>query len=98
MLHRAKAGATTIPVTLRWTNPAAPGLARVSVILNRKRAPRDPADGTVVYSGLKTTAGFSLRVGQKAHVALFAYDRARRVLEPRRGESCRWRRWCRCDR
>ena len=84
VLHRAKAGATTIPVTLRWTNPAAPGLTRVSVVLNRKRAPRDPADGALVYSGLKATAGFSLRIGQKAHVALFAFDRAGTVSSPAR--------------
>ncbi len=84
VLGRARSGATTIPLRLRWTNPADPDLARVSVILNPKRAPRDPADGRVVYSGLETAVGFTLRVGQTAHVALFAYDRSGAFSTPAR--------------
>ena len=54
------------------------------MILNLKRAPRDPADGRVVYTGLKTAAGFTLRIGQKAHVALFAYGRGGAFSAPAR--------------
>ena len=79
VLPRSKPGTGQIPLTLRWTNPAVPDLARVSVILNRARAPRGPADGAVVYSGLRPSAAFTLRAGQKASIALFAYDRTGNV-------------------
>ncbi len=87
VIPRTKPGATAIPLTLRWTNPAIAGLARVSVVLNLRHAPRTPSDGRLVYSGLRPSADFTLRAGQKGYLALFAYDRggahssaARRVV------------------
>jgi hypothetical protein len=74
-----------IPVTLRWVNPAASDLARVIVILNRKHAPRSAADGSLVYSGLRTSAAVKLLPGASGYVALYAYDRSGNVSRPARG-------------
>jgi hypothetical protein len=76
MIRRPKPGVVAIPLTLRWTNPATPGLARVSVVLNLRHAPRTPSDGRLVYSGLRPSASLALRPGQKGYLALFAYDRS----------------------
>jgi hypothetical protein len=81
---RSKKGTAQIPMTLRWVNPVAPDLARVVVILNLKRAPRGVSDGSVVYSGLRTSAAFKLRAGRSGYVALFAYDRSGNVSAPAR--------------
>jgi hypothetical protein len=76
MIHRSKPGAAAIPLTLRWKNPAIPGLARVSVVLNLRHAPRTPSDGRLVYSGLRPSASLALLPGQKGYLALFAFDRS----------------------
>jgi hypothetical protein len=76
---RSKSVSALVPVTLRWTNPGAPDLARVVVVLNPKRAPRNPFDGGVVYIGLRASASFKLRAGTTAYLALFAYDHAGNV-------------------
>lgn len=82
---RAKKGATSlIPVTLRWVNPAVPDLARVMVILNLKHPPRSAADGSLVYSGLRTSVALRLRPGASGYVALYAYDRSGNVSRPAR--------------
>jgi hypothetical protein len=81
---RSKKRSTLIPVTLRWVNPAAFDLARVVVILNLKRAPRDVTDGNVVYSGLRTSTAFKLRAGKAGYLALFAYDSSGNVSAPAR--------------
>jgi hypothetical protein len=73
-----------IPVTLRWVNPAVPDLARVIVIFNLKHAPRSAADGSVVYSGLRTSAAVKLLPGQSGYVALYAYDSSGNVSQPAR--------------
>ena len=71
-----------IPVTLHWVNPAVSDLARVIVILNRKHAPRSAADGSLVYSGLRTSTAVKLRPGASGYVALYAYDRSGNVSQP----------------
>ena len=81
---RTKFGASPIPLTLHWVNPAASDLARVVVILNLKRAPRSAADGSMLYSGLRTSAAFKLRPGKSGYVALYAYDRSGNVSRPAR--------------
>jgi hypothetical protein len=73
-LPRTKSGATRVPVTVRWANPVAADLARVSVVMNSRRPPRDGTDGTVVYRGLGTSIVLTLRVGQMRYLALFAAD------------------------
>lgn len=75
-IPRSKPGASSIPLTLRWTNPVIPGLAHVSVVLNLRHAPRTPSDGRLVYRGLRPSAVFSLRAGQEGYLALFAFDRS----------------------
>jgi hypothetical protein len=81
---RTKKGTTLIPMTLRWANPVASDLARVVVILNLKRPPRGVSDGSIVYSGLRTSTAFKLRAGQSGYLALFAYDRSGNVSAPAR--------------
>ena len=81
---RSKPSTSPIPLTLRWVNPAASDLARVVVILNLKRAPRSAADGSLVYSGLRTSTAFKLRPGTSGYVALYAYDRSGNVSRPAR--------------
>ena len=68
--------------TLRWVNPAAPDLDRVVAVLNRARAPHGPADGRVIYAGLRTSVALGLRAGQRGYVALFAYDHSGNVSPP----------------
>jgi hypothetical protein len=70
--------------TLRWKRPASPRLAQVVVVLNRQRPPRTPEDGHVVYRGLRTSVKLALYPGERANVALYAYDRAGRVSRPAR--------------
>jgi hypothetical protein len=70
--------------TLRWTNPPAADLERVVVVLNRKRGPRNPSDGTIIYRGLRTTVRLALRAGETANVALYAYDHAGNSSSPAR--------------
>jgi hypothetical protein len=81
---RAKAGAKTARVTLRWVKPTARDLDHVVVVLNLKRAPRNPADGSLMYSGLGDSAVVRLRRGQPGYVALFAYDQSDNVSKPAR--------------
>ena len=81
---RSKTVAALVPVTLRWTKPAAPDLDRVVVVLNPRRAPRGALDGSVVYRGLRASASFKLRAGTTAYLALFAYDHAGNVSRPAR--------------
>jgi hypothetical protein len=68
-----------VRVTLHWVKPSAPDLGRVVVVLNLKRSPRGPADGSKVYSGLGTSVALKLRAGQTGYVALFAYDHSGNV-------------------
>jgi hypothetical protein len=84
VLPRVKAGARKVHVKLRWEKPAAADLDRVVVVLNVKRAPRGPADGSVVYRGLGTSSVLELRAGQTGYLALFAYDHAGNVSEAAR--------------
>jgi hypothetical protein len=81
---RTRSHAKLVPLRLRWVNPASPDFARVVVVLNAKHAPRTAADGSVVYRGRGTGAGFKLRAGAAAHLALFAYDRSGNVSRPAR--------------
>jgi hypothetical protein len=81
---RSRAGTALIPLTLRWVNPTSSDLARVVVILNLKHAPRNVSDGSVLYSGLRTSAAFKLRAGKSGYVALFAYDSAGNISAPAR--------------
>ena len=82
---RSKKGPNAlIPLTLRWVNPTAADLARVVVILNLKHAPHGVKDGSVVYDGLRTSAGFELRAGKSGYVALYAYDHTGNVSAPAR--------------
>jgi hypothetical protein len=64
---------------LRWVNPSAPDLDRVVVVLNAKRPPRSPADGSVLYRGLGTSMTLKLRAGRKVNLAMFAYDHSGNV-------------------
>jgi len=65
-------------ITLSWKNPKA-DFAGVSVILNAKRAPRSPRDGSVVYHGssAKVTVKMpKLSAGKLVRFAVFAADKA----------------------
>jgi hypothetical protein len=79
VLPRSQHRTGVVPVRLRWVNPAAADLDRVVAVLNRVRSPRAPADGRVIYRGRGTSVVLSLRAGQRAHVALFAFDRSGNV-------------------
>jgi hypothetical protein len=81
-LTRSKRSPGDARVTLRWVNPAAPDLDRVVAVLNRARAPLGPADGHVIYEGLRTSVALGLRAGQRGYVALFAYDHSGNVSVP----------------
>ncbi len=72
---RSKKSKTLIPLTLRWVNPTAADLDRVVVLLNLKHQPKNRKDGTIVYSGLRSSAPFKLKLGANGHLALFAFDR-----------------------
>jgi hypothetical protein len=80
VLPRRKGGAPT----LRWRRPPSSDLAHVVVVFNRKRAPRAPDDGQVIYRGLRSSVKLALRAGQRANVALYAYDHAGNVSAPAR--------------
>ena len=54
------------------------------VILNLKLPAAECADGSVLYSGLRTSTVFKLRAGKSGYVALFAYDSAGNVSAPAR--------------
>jgi len=84
VLPRRKQRTGIVPVRLRWVNPAADDLDRVVAVLNKVRSPRAPADGRVIYRGRGASAVLSLRVGQRAHVALFAFDHSGNVSPPAR--------------
>ena len=84
VMPRSKHGTGTLVVGLRWTKPTASDLARIAVVLNLKRPPRSPADGTTVYKGLGTSAVLRLKAGGTGYVALFAYDRNGNVSSPAR--------------
>jgi hypothetical protein len=71
---KAKKPTANIAFTLRWVKPLAADLDRVVVVLNLKRAPRQPADGRAIYKGLGSSAKFTLRAGQTGYLALYAYD------------------------
>lgn len=70
--------------TLRWKRPGSSSLAQVVVVLNRQRPPRTPQDGHVIYRGLRTSVKLALYAGERANVALYAYDRAGHVSAPAR--------------
>ncbi len=84
ILPRAKSSTGMVTVGLRWVKPAASDLARIVVVLNPKRPPRGPADGTKVYTGLATSTALRLRAGSTVNVALFAYDRSGTISAPAR--------------
>jgi hypothetical protein len=84
VLARTKAGAKTARVTLRWVKPTARDLDHVVVVLNMKRAPKNPTDGSLMYSGLGDSAVLRLRAGRAGYVALFAYDQSDNVSKPAR--------------
>jgi hypothetical protein len=84
ILPRAKASTGMVSVGLRWVKPAASDLARIVVVLNPKRPPRSPADGTKAYTGLGTSTSLRLRAGSTVNVALFAYDRSDNISSPAR--------------
>ena len=79
VLPRRRHRTGIVPVRLRWVNPAAADLDRVVAVLNKVRSPRAPADGRVIYRGRGASAVLALRVGQRAHVALFAFDHSGNV-------------------
>ena len=84
VLPRSKIPAAKVRVTLRWVKPVAADLARVVVVLNRKRAPRGPGDGSKAYNGLGASVALTLPVDQTVYVALFAFDRSGNVSPPAR--------------
>jgi hypothetical protein len=84
ILPRVRAISGTVAVRLRWVNPTASDLARVVVVLNPKRPPSNPNDGTRVYRGSGTTATLKLKAGSTGYVALFAYDNSGNVSTPAR--------------
>ena len=51
-LALTKTGVKTARVTLRWVKPTARDLDHVIVVLNLAHAPKNPTDGTLMYSGL----------------------------------------------
>ena len=71
---RVRIGARGVRVMVRWTDPIASGLARVNVVMNSRRPPRDATDGTVVYRGRGTSIVMQMRAGQVRYLALFASD------------------------
>lgn len=73
-LPRSRPGTARVPVTVSWANPVAADLARIEVVVNAKRPPRDASDGTVVYRGLGSSIVLMLRPGQTRYLALFASD------------------------
>jgi hypothetical protein len=84
ILPRAKGGRGKLTVGLRWVKPTASDLARIVVVLNLKRPPRNPVDGANVYKGLGTSASLRIKAGGTGYVALFAYDRNGNVSSPAR--------------
>jgi hypothetical protein len=74
VIPRSKAGATVLPVRLRWKNPATSVFDHVIVVLNTVRSPRDPGDGHVIYTGSGTSARVTLRIGLTGYFALYAID------------------------
>jgi hypothetical protein len=56
----------------------------VIVVLNLKRAPKTPTDGSLMYSGLGDSAVVRLRAGRSGYVALYAYDQSDNVSKPAR--------------
>jgi hypothetical protein len=83
-LPRSKAPTGTLAVRLGWVKPTASDLARVVVVLNLRRPPRSPADGTKVYTGLGTSTSLKLKVGSTGYLALFAYDTSDNRSSPAR--------------
>jgi hypothetical protein len=79
LLPRSRSASGLVPLTIRWVNPVAADFDRVVAVLNLKRTPRGPADGSVIYHGTHTSARLKLRAGHKGWVALFAYDHAGNV-------------------
>jgi hypothetical protein len=84
ILPRSRHRRGIVPVKLRWVNPAAADLDRVVAVLNKVRSPREPADGRVIYRGRGASVVLALRAGQRAHVALFAFDHSGNVSPPAR--------------
>ena len=84
VIPRSKVVTPKVQVTLRWVNPTAADLARVVVVLNLKHAPKNPSDGTKLYTGLATSINLVMRPGQTAYAALFAYDQSANVSPPAR--------------
>jgi hypothetical protein len=79
---RSKPGAARVRVTVRWANPVAADLARVDVVMNSRRSPRDATDGTLVYRGLGTSIVLTMGAGQRSYLALFASDSSGNVSAP----------------
>jgi hypothetical protein len=84
VLPRSRPSSGGARVTLHWVNPTAADLDRVVAVLNLSRSPRDPGDGSVIASSLRPSGSFTLRAGQRAHVAVFAYDHNGNVSAPAR--------------
>jgi hypothetical protein len=81
-LPKTSSATGNVAVKLHWVKPTASDLAKVVVILNLRRAPRSPIDGTKIYSGLGTSASLKLKVGGSCYVGLFAYDTSRNISSP----------------
>jgi hypothetical protein len=81
-LPKARSASGKVTVKLHWVKPTASDLAKVVVVLNLRRAPRSPADGTKIYSGLGTSASLKLKVGGSGYVGLFAYDTSTNISSP----------------
>lgn len=81
-LPRAKAAGDALRPRLHWTKPKASDLDHMVVVLNPKRVPHDPRDGTRVYRGLRTSVTLNVLPGQKAYVAIFAVDHSGNVSKP----------------
>ena len=85
-------------VTLRWVNPTAADLARVVVVLNLKHAPKNPSDGTKLYTGLATSINLVMRPGQIGVRGASSPTTRARTSRRRPGASSRWRHSSPCGR
>jgi hypothetical protein len=81
---RSKDGTANVTLTLRWVKPAAPDLASVLVVLNLRRPPKRPSDGTNVYRGLGDSTKLTLRAGQTGYLALYSYAKSGTFSAPAR--------------
>jgi hypothetical protein len=63
-------------VTVTWKNPTASDLDHVVLVRNAKHRPRTPSDGSRINVGKRARALLPADLGNRFHVALFAYDQA----------------------